>query len=149
MPKLTPLRVIGGVAALGVLGIASAFFAAWALFSWCVPEFDRSDIVGVYVGKFQWGTATLDLREDGTFLQEVVLKEPQDTTPVNRTGTWTFDDPAQTIRIPECIPMLGVGDINPTSRTDFGCAFVPEREHWFYGDIMLAAYSDVEIRKVD
>jgi hypothetical protein len=149
MLRLTPLRVIGGVVVLGVVGLAAAFLAAWALFSWCTPQFDRSDIVGVYVGKFPWGTATLDLREDGTFLQEVVLKDTQDTTPVTRTGTWTFDDPAQTIRIPECIPVLGMGDINPTFRTDFGCAFVPEREHLFYGDIMLAAYSNVEIRKVD
>jgi hypothetical protein len=146
LPRLTPLRVIGGILILGALGLVCGYLLLWGLFSWCTPHFDRSDIVGVYVGKFPWGTETLDLREDGTFLQEVVLREPQDTTPVTRTGTWTFDDPAQTIRISECIPVLG---IKPTFGTDFGCAYVPEREHLFYGDIMLAAYSNVEIRKVD
>lgn len=150
MPRLTPLRVIGGALVLGVLGLVSAFLLVWALVSCCTPHFDRSDIVGVYVGKYPSGTETLELREDGTFLQEVVLKEPQDTTPVARTSTWTFDEQEQMVRVPDCMAARRRGDINPTFRTDIGGCFFPvEREHLFWGDITLSGDANIVLRKVD
>jgi len=150
LPRLTPLRLIGGALMLGALALVSAFLLVWGLFSWCTPHFDRSDVVGVYVAKYPSGTETLELKEDGTYLQEVVLKEPQDNTPVTRVGTWTFDEEAQIVSAPNCMPVLGEGDINPDFRTDFGaCDFPVEREGLFFGPITLSGDSNIVMEKVE
>jgi YD repeat-containing protein len=150
LPRLTPLRVIGGVLILGVLGLVSAYLLVWGLFSWCTPHFDRSDLVGVYERKYPSGTERLELREDGTFLQEVILKDPQDSTPVARTGTWTFDEQPQIVRIPGCMPVYGAGGINPTFRTDLSdCALPVERQGIFFGPITLSGDANIALRKVD
>jgi hypothetical protein len=150
IPKLTPLRVIGGALILGVLGLVSGFLLLWGLFSWCLPHFDRSDVVGVYVAKYPSGTETIELKEDGTFLQEVVLKEPQDTTPVTRTGAWTVDEREQTVTMPGCMAVYGRGDISPTFRTDFAaCTFPVEREQLFFGPITLSGDRNIVMEKVD
>jgi hypothetical protein len=150
LPRLTPLRLIGGAVVLGILGLVSAFLLLWVLFSSCTPRFERSELVGVYVAKYPSGTETLELKEDGTFLHKVVLKDPQDSTPVTRTGTWAFDEHAQIVSIPGCMAVRGRGDINPTFRTDLSdCALPVERQGIFFGPITLSGDANIIMRKVD
>ncbi len=149
MLTLTPVRVIGGAVIVGVLALASAAAVLIALFAWCTPEFDRSGIVGVYVAKYPSGTETLTLNADGSFLQEVVLKEPQDNTPITRTGSWTWDESAQYLRLRNCMAVGdGFGDIRPTFRTDSGCSLPAERRWWFFGQVLLGGESSAPLRKV-
>ena len=121
--------------------MASAILLLWGLFSWFTPHFERPDVVGVYVAKYPSGTETLELKDDGTFLQEVVPEEPQAASPVARTGTWTFDEETQTLRIPDCMLVHRDGDIRPTFRTDSGCFFPVERLGVFFGPITLGGDS--------
>lgn len=138
MLKITPLRVVVGAVVAGVLALASAGLVLWALFAWFLPHYDRSDIVGVYVANYSSGTETLTLNADGTFLQEVVLKEPQDSTPITRTGTWTWDESEQRVSLRNCMALNdGHGDIRPTFRTDAGCSWPAEPEWWFFGRLLL------------
>jgi hypothetical protein len=150
LPRLTPLRVIGGLLALGVLALISGFLLLWALFSWFRPHFDRSDVLGVYVAKYPSGTETIELKEDGTFLQEVALKEQQNATPVTRTGAWTFDEDEQTVTLPGCMPVARMGDISPTFQTALGhCTFPVERAQIFFGVITLSGDRFPPTEKVD
>lgn len=151
MPKLTPLRVIGGAAAGGILVLVAAGLVLAALLAWCSPHFDRSDLVGVYVAKYPSGTETLTLKPDGTFLQEVTLKEPQDGAPVTRGGTWTWDEPAQRLRLHNCMP---VSDPSGNIRPDFqtappGCDTGAERKWWFFGQLLLGDRDSAPLWKVD
>jgi hypothetical protein len=151
MPRLTPLRVIVGAAVAGILVPVAAGLVLVALFLAGVsPHFDRSDLIGVYVAKYPSGTETLTLKPDGTFLQEVTLKEPQDSTPVTRTGSWTWDESAQRLRLHDGMAVNdGFGDISPTLRTDSGGDTGAERKWWFFGQILLGDRDSAPLWKVD
>ncbi len=134
---------------MGVLALVAAGLVLWVLFSWFLPEFDRSDVVGIYVAKYPSGTETLTLNANGTFLQEVVLKEPQDSTPITRTGTWTWAESEQRVRLPNCMIVNdGHGDIRPAFRDDAGCSFQPGREWWFFGQLLLGGRETAPLWKV-
>ena len=48
------------------------------------------------------------------------------------------------------MPVMGMGDINPTFRTDFGaCALPVERERLFFGPITLSGDANIVMQKVD
>jgi hypothetical protein len=143
------------------LVVAAVAFAALLIllviaFSWHSPYLRRSDVVGTYVAKYPSGTERLELKRDGTFVQEVVLKVPQDT--VTRSGTWTFNEATQTLMIRDCMRVGREGDISPTFRTDLGCFLPVERSAVFFGPITLTGgtypvtglwSSPVGLRKVD
>ena len=150
MPKVTRLRVIGGAAVAGIIVLVAAGLVLAALFAWCSPHFDRSDLVGVYVAKYPTGTETLTLNADGTFLQEVTLKEPPDSTPVTRTGSWTWDESAQYLRLDNGMPVNdGSGDISPTFQTGSGGDYPLERRWWFFGQLLLGDQGSAPLWKVD
>lgn len=150
MPRLTPLRVIGGAAVAGILALVVAGLVLVALYAWCSPHFDRPDVVGVYVAKYPSGTETLTLNADGTFLQEVTLKEPPDSTPVTRVGSWTWDESDQRLRLPNCMAVNdGHGDIRPTFQTDSGCGFPLTRKWWFFGQLLLGDRGTTPLWKVE
>ena len=121
-----------------------------ALFAWCSPHFDRLDLVGVYVAKYPSGTETLTLKPDGTFLQEVTLKEPQDSTPITRVASWTWDESPQRLRLHDGMAVNdGFGDISPTFRTDSGGDYGAERKWWFFGQLLLGDRDSAPLWKVD
>ena len=150
MPKLTPLRVIIGAAVAGTLLLVAAGVALVALQAWRWPRFERSDLIGVYVASYPTGTETLTLNADGTFLQEVALKEPQGSTPVTRTGSWTWDESAQRLRLDNKMPVNdGLGRISPTFQTDPGGGSYPlERRWWFFGQLLLGDQGSAPLWKV-
>lgn len=151
MPKLTPIRIIGGVAAGGVLALVVGGLVVAALFAWCLPHFGESVLVGVYLARYHSGTETLTLSADGTFLQEVMLKEPQDGAPITRTGSWTWDESKQTLRLFDCMDVNnGSGDINPAFRSEgSGCSYTAERRWWFFGQILLGDRDSAPLWKVN
>jgi len=151
MPKITPLRVIGGAVVAGILVLVAAWLVLAALVAWCSPHFDRSDLVGVYVAEYPTGTETLTLKPDGTFLQEVVLKEPLDSTPITRVGPWTWDESAQRLRLDNCMAVGdGFGNISPTFQTDAGGLDTgAEREWWLFGQLLLGDRDTAPLWKVD
>lgn len=115
LPTLSPPRLIRRALTLSVLAVVSAILLVWGVFSWCTPHFARADVVGVYVANYPSGTETIELKEDGTFLQEVVLKEASGATPVVRMGTWKFDEETQTLNIPDCCLFAATGISVPPS----------------------------------
>ena len=150
MPRLTPLRVIGGAVVAGILVLVAAGLVLAALFVWCLPHFDRSDLVGVYVAKDRFGTETLTLKPDGTFLQEVTLKEPLDSTPITRVGSWTWDESDQTLRLDDGMPVNdGFGNISPTFQTGSGGDYPLTRKWWFFGQLLLGDRDSAPLWKVD
>ena len=48
----------------------------------------RSEVIGVYETKFDNGSERLELRKDGTFVQDFSSK----SRPFHHTGQWRFDD---------------------------------------------------------
>jgi len=48
----------------------------------------RGDVIGVYETKFDNGSERLELRKDGTFVQDFSSK----SRPFHHTGQWRFDD---------------------------------------------------------
>jgi hypothetical protein len=129
------LRLVGGGVALAALALLLV-----AVLAWHSPHLDRSDIVGMYVAEYPSGTERLELKPDGTFVQEVVLKEPQDT--VTRAGTWTFDEATQMLMMRDCMLVRRDGDVSPTFRTDLGCFLPVERSGVFFGPITLSGGTD-------
>jgi len=104
----------------------------------------------VYVAKYPSGTETLTLKPDGTFLQEVTLKKPQNSTPVTRTGSWTWDESRQSLYLANCMPVSdGSGDIRPAFQTDpSGCGTGAERKWWFFGQLLLGDRDSAALWKV-
>jgi len=152
MPKITPLRVIGGAVVAGILVLVAAWLVLAALVAWCSPHFDRSDLVGVYVAEYPTGTETLTLKPDGTFLQEVVLKEPLDSTPITRVGPWVWDESEQRLRLANCMAIdYSFGRISATVQTaEGGCSYTAERKWWYYGQLLLDGHgSFADLSKVD
>ena len=78
MRKFGPLEWLGVATVVGGIVLVSAFLVLWALYAWFTPHFDRSDVVGVYVANYPALTETLELKEDGTFRQEVVPGDGRD-----------------------------------------------------------------------
>ena len=66
------------------LGVA-AFALAMLRCSWHVPH---ERVYGTYVASYPYGTETITLKSDGTFVQEVVIGKEQ---PVTVQGVWEFD----------------------------------------------------------
>jgi len=152
MPRLTPLRVIVGAAVAGILVLVAAGLVLVALFLIGVsPHFDRSDLVGVYVAKYPSGTETLTLKPDGTFLQEVRLKEPRHSTPVTRSGYWTWDESRQYLDLHDGMAVNdGSGEISPTFQTGVGGGSFPlDRKWWFFGQLYLGVRESAPLWKVD
>lgn len=151
MPRVTPVRVIVGAVAAGILLLVAAGVALVALHAWDSPHFARSDLVGVYVAKYPTGTETLTLNPDGTWLQEVRLKEPPDSTPVSRMGSWTWDESAQRLRLHTAMPVNdGHGRINPAFQTDPGGGDYSLARKWlFFGQLYLGDWDSAPLWKVE
>ncbi len=102
------------------------------------------------MAKYHSGTEVLSLSADGTFLQEVMLKEPQDGAPITRTGSWTWDESRQSLNIADCMAVNdGRGDIRPTFQTDSGCAFPLEHKWGFFGQLLLGDRDSSPLWKVE
>jgi hypothetical protein len=129
--------------------------AAWIFLEssliWYTPHFERSDLVGVYVAKYSNGTEKLTLNEDGIFLQEVELKEPRDSAPVNRTGSWTWDESRQRLSIHDCWGGNdGHGRIRPLQDEGAVCSYPLAREWWgMFGRLYLGDQGSAPLWKVD
>lgn len=151
MPRITPLRLMAAVAAAGILLLVVGGLFVAALFAWCLPHFDRSDLVGVYVAKYPTGTETLTLKADGTFLQEVVLKEAREDPPITWAGVWTWDESDQRLRLDNGMPVNnGFGDISPTFQSEGGAGSYPVERKWvFFGQLLLGDRDSAPLWKVE
>src|ERR1700730_11349683 len=54
----------------------------------CSMTVPAEKVYGTYVASFPFGTETIALNRDGTFVQSVAIKQEQ---PVTVRGTWDFD----------------------------------------------------------
>ena len=146
MPKLTPLRIAVGVVVAPVLLLATAWLVLFALATWCLPQFEREDLVGVYTAKCPSGTETLTFKADGTFLQEFTLKEPRNGTPITGTGSWTWDESSQRLRMDNC---WGIGNCRHNPHDVGRCDTGADRKWLFFGQLLLGDRDSGPLWKVD
>ncbi len=59
------------------------------LTSGCLLHPDPKEIPGTYVAEFDFGTDTLKLESDGTYIQEIKVKGRSDV--LRASGTWRYD----------------------------------------------------------
>jgi len=142
---LLALAILGGLSVMALVAAGLVLVASWS------PHFERSDLVGVYVAKYPSGTETLTLKPDGTFLQEVRLKEPRHSTPVTRSGYWTWDESRQYLDLHDGMAVNdGSGEISPTFQTGVGGGSFPlDRKWWFFGQLYLGVRESAPLWKVD
>lgn len=147
MFEVTPGRVVIGVVTGGVVLLIIVVVGVWAFVTWWRPGFDRGDVVGVYVAHYVSGTETLTLREDGTFLQEVLQESDG---PEARSGTWTWDTASESVIIPDCMAVNdGRGNIRDDFRTASGCGLSVEKKWWFFGQLLLGDRDSSPLWKIE
>lgn len=71
------------------LRIALALLALALLNAGCLYPTDRDELLGTYIAEYEFGTDTLELKSDGTYTQEITLKEGGKV--IRGDGRWTYD----------------------------------------------------------
>lgn len=55
----------------------------------CLYAADKDELLGTYVAEYEFGTDKLELRSDGTYTQEITLKEGEKV--IRGDGKWSYD----------------------------------------------------------
>jgi len=149
MPRITHRRIVVAISS-GVVTLVMVIGVLVIVSATCSPQFDRSDLVGVYVANYPSGTETLTLNHDGAFEQEVRLRTSADATPTTQTGTWEWDDSRQYLDLADCMAVNdGFGDIRSSFATETGCSFPAGRKWGLFGQILLGDRETAPLWKVD
>ncbi len=97
---------------------------AMALLVACGGGPQDSELYGAYVATYEDGTQRLTLEKDGTFLQEVRLRDT-DSAVVN-SGTWKYDRPTNYVDLTNCLGVNdGFGRIRANFATTEGAVVTP------------------------
>jgi hypothetical protein len=72
-----------------VLSITTTCVVLGLVFTWVPSTLSVENIFGTYVASYPFGTATITLNPDGTFVQRVEVTG--DPPPTTAKGRWTFD----------------------------------------------------------
>jgi hypothetical protein len=94
----------------------------------------RTDLGGEYIARYSFGTDRIILREDGTYLQEIVVQgDPEEAV---QTGKWEYDSDSRgpfdlgTVYLYGCLGLNdGFGGLKRNYRQPSSiCSFPVERE---------------------
>jgi len=97
----------------------------------CLYPTDRDELIGIYVAEYTFGTDTLELKSDGTYTQEISLKE--EGTVLHGDGKWTYDQVTKYIDFENLYVLSdGYGNKNENYKNlPRGLAsYPPERYFW-------------------
>ena len=132
MPKRIYLWAIL-VGAIGCVLLGVAVSVALSGFSTTVPI---EKVYGTYVASYPFGTDTIMLDRDGTFVQKVVVYD--DPPPAVTKGHWEFDAKKSHVNFDRYLPIDdGFGRLNKNWRTpNEGVAAVLPVERLFFRTVM-------------
>ena len=87
-------------------------------------------VYGTYKASYPFGTETINLNEDGGFVQEVAVK---DQAPVTVRGKWDFDSKGSRVNFDRLMMVVdGTGHLKSDWRTVTpGIASLDVETHWF------------------
>jgi len=113
------------------LTIAITLLAQTLFYAGCLYPSDRDELFGTYVAEYEFGIDELKLKSDGTFTQEITLKEGGKV--IRGDGRWTYDQARHYVDF-EDIYVLSDGYGNKSSdykNLPRGLAsYPPERYFW-------------------
>lgn len=109
------------------IGVVVTLFSVLA---GCAIHVPVEKVYGEYVASYPFGTETLKLNRDGTFVQSVVVNRGK---PVAVRGTWEFDNSDSRVTLYGAMNVAtGFGNLrNDWQRTDLGLWSEDVELHWF------------------
>lgn len=121
--------VISATLAVVLLGVSASAGLRWLV----VQPVSIEDVFGTYVASYPFGTVTVMLNRDGTFVQQVVVYE--DPPPASTTGNWEFDPEDSDVWFNRYLPISdGFGRLSEDWRTPVerrAAAILPVRRRFF------------------
>jgi hypothetical protein len=98
--------------------------------SGCSPKVSLEQVYGTYVASYPFGTDTLTLNRDGTFVQRIEITGEE---PLTASGRWSFDSEASYAQLQGFIMVDdGSGHLNHNWRTPKSDLVLLDVEmHWF------------------
>ena len=95
----------------------------------CSGRVPSEKVYGTYVASYPLGNSTLTLNRDGSFIQQVTIK---DQPPATAQGSWTFDPIHSTVTLHGAMAVVdGFGDLNSDWRTIDDLPEQPVERLWF------------------
>jgi hypothetical protein len=105
-------------------------FAIFSFLVGCAMHVPVEKVYGEYLASYPYGTETLKLNRDGTFVQTVVINRGN---PVVAGGTWEFDQSDSRVTLYGAMSVdNGFGNLRSDwQRTDLGLWSEDVELHWF------------------
>lgn len=96
----------------------------------CAINVPLKKVYGTYKASYPFGTETITLNEDGSFVQKVAVK---DQAPVTFQGKWDFDSQGSRVNFDRLMMVIdGTGHLKSDWRTATpGIASLDVETHWF------------------
>jgi hypothetical protein len=104
----------------------------------CAGSIPAASVYGAYRADYPFGHQTLTLRADGTYDQQVVIKQP--TGVASHSGRFRYDEAAGFVFIEHCLSVTdGFGGLNPKFAVPVSadCAKPVERRLLWVGGVRI------------
>lgn len=107
-------------------------------------------LYGEWMATYNWGTDTIDLRQDGTYAQVVTITKTGERT--KNSGAWEFHADSEEVDLGGCLqPNDGFGNLREDYATplDGGCTYPVERDSVVGSRLRLGADEGSPHRKIE
>jgi hypothetical protein len=139
---------VGPLTVQGTSRLHLAAIAVVLALSGCSNAVSSDDLPGSYVAEYPFGTERVTLSADGSYTQEIAVK---DVKSVVNSGRWKYVKESHEVDLAKCLVASdGFGALRKDYAIplDGGCSLPVEREYFLAGDLRLGPDEGFPLRKV-